>query len=202
MNLSGNGTPDSLNSLAASINSAGGGTVAASVNASGQLTIASSNPNVTFGFGNDSSGVLSALGINTFFTGTDASDIGVNSVLLNDPSKLAAGQDNEPGSNTNAQALSLVGNAAVSQLSGQSLNDYYTNYIGNLAAHAQNASDNATAQSTIYSSIQSQQQSISGVSMDEEAVNLTKYQRAFEGSAQFITVVNEMMQTVLSMMGT
>lgn len=202
VNLSGNGTPDSLNSLAANINAAGNGAVTASVNASGQLTIASNDPNVTFGFGNDSSGVLSALGINTFFTGNDASNIAVNNVLLSDPSKLAAGQDNEPGSNTNAQALSLVGNAAVSQLGGQSLNDYYTNYIGTLAAHAQNASDNATAQSTIYNSIYNQQQAISGVSMDEEAVNLTKYQRAFEGSAQFITVVNELMQTVLTMMGT
>ena len=44
-----------------------------------------------------------------------------------------------------------------------------------------------------------QQQSISGVSMDEEAINLMQYQRAFQGSARFITVVDEMLQTVLGL---
>lgn len=199
VNLSGQGTPDSLNSLAANITAAGGGVVSATVNPNGTLKIASNNGNVTFGFGQDTSGVLASLGINTFFTGTDATNIGVNNVLLNDPSKLATGQNNVAGSNTNAQALALVGNAKVSLLGGQSLNDYYTGYIGNLAAHAKNASDNATAQSTIVSSITAQQQAISGVSMDEEAINLTRFQRAFEGSARFITVVDEMMQTVLGL---
>ena len=199
VNLSGQGTPDSLNSLAANITAAGGGVVSATVNTNGTLTIASTNNNVTFGFGQDTSGALSALGINTFFTGSNAADIGVNNVLLNDPTKLASGQNNIAGSNTNAQALSLVGNAAVSQLGGQSLNDYYTGYVGNLAAHAKNASDDVTAQTTIVNSITAQQQAVSGVSMDEEAINLTRYQRAFEGSARFISVVDEMMQTVLGL---
>ncbi len=202
VNLSGQGTQTSLNSLAASITAAGGGTVTATVNTNGTLSIASSDSNVTFGFGEDSSGVLAGLGINTFFTGTDATNIGVNSVLTNDPSMLATGRGNIPGSNTNAQALSIAGSAGVSPLGGMSLTDFYSDYITGLATQAQNVSDDATAQTTIQQSLQAQQQSISGVSMDEEAVNLTKYQRAYEGSAQFINVVNQLMQTLLTMVGT
>jgi flagellar hook-associated protein 1 len=199
VNLSGQGTQTSLNSLAADISAAGGGIVTGTVNADGKLVIKSDNQNVTFSFGEDTSGALAALGINTFFTGTDATNIAVNSVLTNDPSKLATGRGNIAGSNTNAQALSLAGSAAVSALNGKSMTDYYANYIGALSAQARTAADNVTAQNAIHDTIYAQQQAISGVSMDEEAINLTKYQRAFQGTARFITVVDEMMQTVLGL---
>jgi flagellar hook-associated protein 1 len=103
------------------------------------------------------------------------------------------------GSNTNAQALALGGSAAVSNLNGKSLKEYYGDYIGTLSAQAKNVADDATAQTAIHDTIFAQQQAISGVSMDEEAINLTKYQRAFQGTARFITVVDELMQTVLGL---
>jgi len=199
VNLSGAGTQTTLNSLVANINSVGGGTVTASINTSGKLVLNSSDKNVTFTFGEDTSGVLTALGINTFFSGTNAANISVNSVLLNDPSMLATGRNNVVGSNGNAQALSLAGSASVGQLGGKSLTTYYADYIGAISAQARNASDNATAQSAIHDTLFAQQQAISGVSMDEEAINLTKYQRAFQGTAKFISVVDEMMQTVLGL---
>ena len=199
MNLSGAGTQTTLAGLAADITAAGGGTVTASVNANGNLIIASSDENVTFTFGEDTSGALAALGINTFFTGSDAATITVQTVLQNAPSMLATGRGNVPGSNANAQALSLAGSAAVGQLGGKSLTSYYADYIGAIAAQARNAADNVTAQNAIHDTIFAQQQAISGVSMDEEAINLTKYQRAFQGTAKFITVVDEMMQTVLGL---
>ena len=199
VNLSGQGTQTTLNTLAASISAAGGGTVTATVNANGKMVISSSDTNVTFGFGEDSSGALSSLGINTFFTGSDSSDVAVNSTLLTDPAMLAAGRNNVPGSNANVQALALGGSAAVSQLSGKSLTDFYSQYIGSLAAASKNAADNVTTQTAIHDTIFAQQQSVSGVSMDEEALNLTKYQRAFQGTARFISVVDDMMQTVLGL---
>jgi flagellar hook-associated protein 1 FlgK len=199
VNLSGQGAQTSLNSLAAALSAAGGGIVTGTVNANGKLVIASSNQNVTFSFGEDTSGTLAALGINTFFTGTDATNIAVNGMLTDDPSKLATGRGNIAGSNANCQALALAGSAAASALKGKSLTGYYGDYIGTLSAQAKNASDNVTAQSAIHDALNAQQQAISGVSLDEEAINLTKYQRAFEGSARFISVVDQMMQTVLGL---
>jgi flagellar hook-associated protein 1 len=198
VNLAGTGTQTSLAGLAAAITAAGGA-VTGSINGAGKLVISSSDSNVTFGFGEDTSGVLAALGINTFFAGSDATNIAVNAVVLNDPSKLATGRGNVPGSNGNAQALALAGSAAVSALGGKSLTSYYANYIGALSAQARNASDNVTAQDAIHDTLLAQQQAISGVSLDEEAINLTKYQRAFQGTARFITVVDELMQTVLAL---
>jgi flagellar hook-associated protein 1 FlgK len=199
VNLSGQGTQTTLASLAAGISAAGGGTVTATVNAANRLVIASGNPNVTFGFGEDTSGALASVGVNTFFTGTDAASIGVNAVLTKDPAMLAAGRGNTAGSNANALALSLAGGAAVSRLGGKSLTDYYAHYIGTLSAHAKNAADDVTARAAIHDTLFAQQQAISGVSLDEEAINLTKYQRAFQGTARFMNVVDDLMQTVLSL---
>lgn len=199
VNLSGAGTQTTLNSLAAGITAAGGGTVAASVDPTGHLQITSSNSNVTFGFGEDTSGVLAAVGINTFFSGSDAATIGVNSALTTNPALLATGRDNTPGSNRNAQALALAGGVAVASLGGKSLQDSYSGFIANLAAQAKTASDDVTATTTIHDTLYAQQQSISGVSLDEEAINLTQYQRAFQGTARFINVVDQMMQTVLDL---
>jgi flagellar hook-associated protein 1 FlgK len=199
VNLSGQGTQTTLNSLAAGITAAGGGTVSATVDSSGHLQVSSSDPNVTFGFGDDTSGALASLGVNTFFSGKNASDIAVNSVLTNNPDYLATGRDNVAGSNRNAQALALAGSAAVASLGGKSVQDSYAAYTADLATKTQTASDSVTATTSIYQSLYAQQQSISGVSLDEEAINLTQYQRAFEGSARFINVVNQMMETVMTL---
>ena len=44
-----------------------------------------------------------------------------------------------------------------------------------------------------------QRESLSGVSLDEEAVNLIKEQRAFQGAARIISAVDELMKTILNM---
>ena len=187
INLSGTGTQTTLNSLIASINTAGAGAVSASLNTDGTLAITSNTPGTTFSFGNDSSGVLASLGVNTFFSGSDATDIAVNSTLAKTPDYLATAHVSSTGVNAalNAQKLASAGTATLGSLGGKSVTDTYTDYIGNLAVQAQNASNNVTAQSTINSTLAAQQQSISGVSLDEETVNMMQYQRAFEGSARF-----------------
>ncbi len=196
VNLSGTGTQTTLTSLAASLNDAN---LSASVDSSGHLSITSNNPNVTFSFSNDNSGVLASLGINTYFTGSNAQNIGVNSALVNSPSQLATGRNNIPGSNGNAQAVALGYTAGNALLGGQNLQDYYTSYIGNLASQTQTATNNSTSAGTVYSALFSQQQSTSGVNMDEEAINLMTFQRAYQGSANYINVVNQMMTTLLAM---
>ena len=204
-----NGTPmPSLDNIVSQINAQGGGVISAN-DTGGYLSVNSSNTNVTFGFGQDNSGALAALGVNTFFTGNNSLNIAVNSTLQNNPSLLATSRYGSSGDNwgdtttvndqANAQTLSQAGTATVAALGGQSLTDYYTNYIGNLATQAQNAANDLSANSTIQTTLTSQQQSVSGVSMDEETVNMMQYQRAFEGSARYINVVNQMMQDVLSL---
>ena len=197
VNLTGKPTDTSLNDLIGSLNAVAG--VQASVDASGKLSIKSTDPNATLSFGQDSSGVLAALGVNTFFQGDSASTIAVNADVAADPSRVAAGVDGQPGDGQTAAAIANLAQAGIQQLNGMSLSQYHQQVVSDTAVWTATAQDTATSAQVVQDSLTAQWQSLSGVSTDEEAVNLIQYQRAFEGSARFITVVNELMQTLLAM---
>ncbi|MDA8162127.1 MAG: flagellar hook-associated protein FlgK [Desulfobacteraceae bacterium] len=76
----------------------------------GKLVISANGQNgaAGFAFGADTSGALTALGLNSFFTGSDAGTIGVNQNLLNDPRLVAAAQAVNPGSNQAVSGVSVT----------------------------------------------------------------------------------------------
>ena len=99
MNLTGQPTDTTLNSVTASLNAIP--SVKATIKG-GSLSIASTDPNVTITFSQDSSHALAALGINTFFSGYNAGNLAVNSTTAANPNLLAAAQNGVPGDNSNA----------------------------------------------------------------------------------------------------
>ena len=54
-------------------------------------------------------------------------------------------------------------------------------------------------QQAISDMLQQQRASVSGVSVDEETANLVKFQHAYEASAHVITVLNQMLDTIVNM---
>jgi len=189
-----------LTSLVNNLNGISG--IQASVNNNGQLTIQSTDPDVTFSFSNDSSGVLSALGINTFFTGSNASSIGVNSQVASNPSLLASSSvDSASGTvvaGGNANAIGNLVNTPLSSLNGASIGDSYDSLIETIGSAAASATNNASTASTVQQSLQAQEQTLSGVSTDQEALNMIVEQRSYESAAEFISTINTMMQTLLT----
>lgn len=95
---------DTLNNLAAAI-TATDGNITASVSG-GKLLINAAN-DYTFGFSDDTSHVLAALGVNTFFTGTDSRDMDVNDVIISDKNNIAAALIH----NNVGQAVAASGNS-------------------------------------------------------------------------------------------
>jgi flagellar hook-associated protein 1 FlgK len=197
VNLSTTGTPTSLNSLATSLNAING--VSATVN-NGQLTIKSTSPTSTISFSQDSSGALAALGVNTFFSGTGAGNIAVNSTLTANPSLLAAAQNGEPGDNSNALAMSQLESQSLTGLGGESLTSAYQNLVTQVGNSVASATNNVTATAAVQSTLTTQQQSLSGVSLNQETINLMQQQQAFQASAQVVSAVQQMYTTLLDAM--
>ena len=102
VSLLGTGAATTLNSLAAAINNISG--LQAQV-VGGKLSISSAGANTTFALGNDTSGTLAALGINTFFTGSNADNLAVNAAVVQDPTKFAASTGGVGVDTNNAQTL-------------------------------------------------------------------------------------------------
>ncbi len=79
----------------------------------------------------------------------------------------------------------------------------YTNIFASLVSSAgaavKAADDELVTQSAILAQTQAQRDSVSGVSLDEEAINLLQYQKAYEAAARFLRVADEMTQTILQL---
>jgi len=198
VDLDGLGGPDmTLNDLAAQLDAVD--RVNASVDAAGRLRIASDSAEYRFSFSDDSSGALAALGINTLFAGHNASDIAVNQRVADDPKLLATTANHVAGGNATALAVAGLRDKALDDLGGQSLTEMWSAHVEDYAVRAERASLDADSASTIVDSLQNQRDAVSAVSIDEESIDLLAFQRAYQGAARFITVVDEMMQTILAM---
>lgn len=187
----------SLDDLAAALDAVAG--VSASVTATGELDIRSDSANNRLAFTNDTSGVLAALGINGFFTGDNAFDIGVDATLLSDPSLLAAGQELLTGDNRNALALAGLRDEPLAALNGLSITRAWSREVEEVGTQLAQANDDRESFGVVRENLQSRQAAVSGVNADEETINLLTYQRAYQASARFITVVDELTQTLLAL---
>lgn len=191
----------SLDDIAAQINAAiasGGGTGAsASVTSAGALSM-SANTGYTLSFADDTSGALAALGINTFFTGSDASNMDVNAVLRENPNLLAAGSGHVPGSNGTALAIAGLQDVPLDALDGRSVREFWQQHVSDFAVRAHAAGRAIESTKVVRESLAAQVQAVSGVSLDEESINLMQFQRQFQAAARFIATIDETLQTLLS----
>ena len=84
-------------------------------------------------------------------------------------------------------------------LEARDLNTYYDNMISSLAQVSASESALTTGSEKYHQSLSSQRAQYSGVSLDEEMVQLLKFQRSYQISARVITTVDEMFDTLLRM---
>ena len=187
-----------LNDLAASLN--GIANFSAAV-VDGRIEFGTSGGH-TFGFANDSAGVLAALGTHGLFTGHDAATIGLNPLINNDPGLIASGYSLDPlatGDNSAALAMAALRTAQLLDGGASSLSDYYEATIAQLGVESRSNQERLAIQQQFVSDFQQRRQQISGVSLDEEISLMIQYQRAFEGSARVITVTDRMLEALLTM---
>ena len=133
------------------------------------------------------------------FTPPPAGTVGAASVIqvaITDPKLLAASSDGSPGSNGNLVALYNVGGQAVAN--GQNPFDSYASLVFNVGNGVATAQSEADASAATVRQLSDQRNSISGVSLDEEASNLIRYQNAYQAAAKVITTISELTQTVIN----
>jgi flagellar hook-associated protein 1 FlgK len=191
-----NGNDTTLTSLASSIDGIDG--ISAGVNA-GKLNVTADSNDVEVSFSQDSSGVLAAVGVNNFFNGSDARDIAVNQAIKDQPSLLAAAKNGNKGDNQTALAIAGLESAKIGALKGASLKETYQSVVNGVAVEAATAKNNADATKVVQDTLSAQRESLSGVSLDEEAINLMRQQRAFQAASRVVAAVDEMLKTLISM---
>jgi flagellar hook-associated protein 1 FlgK len=122
-------------------------------------------------------------------------------VVLTDPVSVAASSTKAgpPGNNVNLLSLVALQHQQFASLDGGTLKDAYRTAAANLGVVAQTAERETDAQETLKDQIETLRAQVSGVSIDEELVNLMKFQRGFEAASRLVRMTDEMFQTLLSL---
>ena len=103
--------------------------------------------------------------------------------------------------NRNASALAKLRNSNLLDGGTTSIGSAWNNLVTQVGVQANRASTNLTSQKALLASSTQQQQSVSGVSLDEEAMNLMKYQQAYQASAKVMQTANSLFGSLLSIAG-
>ncbi len=77
--------------------------------------------------------------------------------------------------------------------------DYFSSIVGGIGSSALQARSGRALQEAVSNQLSNLREQVSGVSLDEEMINLVKFQHAYGGAAKVITTVDEMLQTLLNM---
>lgn len=151
---------------------------------------------------------------NTSSTTVNAGNISVSQSIIDNPYEVATarGETTVDGSgNTVPVKPSAVGNAdnisAVCDLRtgkiGDLGNSTFTNYLtvisGNVGTASSKAQANYETQEAVLEQSESMKDSKSGVNLDEELVDMIKFQRAYEASAKIFNTANEILQTLINL---
>jgi flagellar hook-associated protein 1 len=98
-------------------------------------------------------------------------------------------------------ASALAGTTLSTATQGASIGDQYAAQIGQLGVQASAANNTSTNQGLLVTNLTQQRQSMSGVSLDEEATNLVQYQHAYQAAARVLSTVDAMLDTLINSMG-
>lgn len=197
-NTAGYGDDTSPAAIAAALNAIPNITATIDVNGKLQVTAASGS---TISFVDDTSGALAAMGVNTYFTGSNAQDIGINAALAADVSLLNVSTLEGTTTNGNGVAMSIVAlrDKVNSALGGTTLAGFWDAANQSVSASANTALTQYHATATVKEALDSQMMSLTGVNLDEEAINLVQYQTMYQASARYVSVLQDVTQTLLQM---
>lgn len=131
-----------------------------------------------------------------------AANIYVNSDIKDNVSTIAASsQDttNEEENGDIALQIADLKNTNVSDTGNITINDYYSDMVTDLGSQINEAKNEVTNQQTLVNQLNSKKESVSGVSLDEETANQVLYQHAYDASAKIISVIDQMLDTIINM---
>lgn len=133
--------------------------------------------------------------------GSSAEGIQLNAVISNDLDVIAASSTSTgiPGDNSQAIEIANLQHALTMNSNSTTFENYYTSLVSTVGGNLQNATAFYTHQSSMVVQLENRRESISGVSLDEEMINLVKFQTAYDAAAKLITTADELLQTVLNM---
>jgi flagellar hook-associated protein 1 FlgK len=120
------------------------------------------------------------------------------SVVMTDANQIAAaGLGDGTGDNSNATAMAALGNQTI--VDGQTPTNYYSNFVTTLGSTVSSVKTENTAQTASVTQLQTQNDAISGVNLNDEASAMTTFERSYQAASQVFTMINSIMASALNL---
>ncbi len=130
-----------------------------------------------------------------FFEEYTGGKLEIKDEIKNDYNKIAVSADGTSGNGD--IAIKIFEIAEENILNGAKLGDVYSTLISEVGSDKQNADRMEEAGSMVLQQLHNQKDSFSAVSVDEEMLDVIKFQKAYEASAKLIQMADEMLQTLM-----
>ncbi|MFT4540797.1 MAG: flagellar hook-associated protein FlgK [Planctomycetota bacterium] len=147
----------------------------------------------------DSSDMLVALGLGTFFVGSDAESIELREELIDDPTMLALSGTGAEGDNSALLKLITLQQGPVDGLNA-TFGDFYGDVIGDIAFEISSTQNSLEVEEFLTQSLSDQREQISGVNVDEELVEMVQFEQAYQAAARFLQVVNSVTDELMRLL--
>jgi len=141
------------------------------------------------------------------------------SVVMTDPNGIAAAAAGQgTGDGTNATAMYALANEndppilngltlpngttltnGQTLLNGQTPTDFYSNFVTTLGSTVSEVQTENTAETASVTQLQTQQNALSSVSLDDEASSMQQFERSYQAASQVFTMLNTLMDSALNL---
>ena len=148
----------------------------------------------------DTTDVLVALGLNSLLVGHDAAGLAVRSDLVADPSLLATSLSGASGDAAAVLRILDAEEERAAALGGVTLGQFWGELVGGVGFETASARTALESNQSLLASLEARHQQISGVNVDEELVDLLAFEQAFAAASQYISVVNQVADELLSIL--
>jgi flagellar hook-associated protein 1 len=148
-------------------------------------------------------GAAAPTGINFFQGSLAGGTLAVNSAIVANPSLIATAQSaSAVGDNSNANAMANL-QFATGLVAGSTgtFNGAMENLVSQVGSDSQGFQSQSTTQQNLLSALQTQQNQVSGVSLDEEATTMMGLQNGYQASARFLNMVNQLIEGLITQFG-
>jgi len=145
----------------------------------------------------DTSGVLAAAGINTFFSGSNASNIAVCSDISAAPGRIATALRDDMADNNNALRMVALRDQAVSDLDSLTPGEYYRRLITDIGQQVSVKQSHQKNVEVMVQNLASQQSEISGVNINDEAARMLIFEQMFKAMAKYLSTLQSSLSTIM-----
>lgn len=165
--------------------------------------------------GRDLTGTLHSTGVYSEIFNTSAAYtsgpklmfMDINPDLKNNPERIALAADDPlvagnfagVGDNRNAKIMEAIKNKSFAILNNSTPGVFHQSLVASTGTDSKSYQDRSISQDKLLFELEGRRQAVSGVNTDEEALDLLKFQRAFEASSRVIRTFDEIYQTILNM---